>query len=73
MAWNVLDDLESFQLAGKFPNGLESFQIVWKLFDILQKLSRFTKTFQVALLPCYLGFSVVGSPETPDKVKVLGG
>ena len=23
----------------------------------LQKLSRFTKTFQVALLPCYLGFS----------------
>ena len=50
------DGLEWFRWPGKFPDGLESFQIVWKLSIFYKKLSRFTKTFQVALLPCYLGF-----------------
>jgi len=53
--------LESLQVIWKvsgfcgqffFQHGLECFQKVF-----LQKLSRFTKTFQVALLPCYLVFS----------------
>ena len=56
--------LESLQVIWKvsgfcgqffFQHGLECFQKVF-----LQKLSRFTKTFQVALLPCYLGFSASG-------------
>ena len=64
-----------------FPDGLESFQMAWKVsrwpgkfpdcletFYILHKLSRFTKTFQVALLPCYLGFSAsVFHTHTPAK------
>ena len=58
---NIQIVLESFHIAqGSFPKS--------GLFDpkknsCLQKLSRFTKTFQVALLPCYLGFSAsaVGS------------
>jgi len=58
------DGLESFQMTWKIS------RLFWKvcifpksgLFNPkkttgLQKLSRFTKTFQVALLPCYPGFS----------------
>ena len=63
-----LDGIESFQMAwkvsrwpGKFPDGLKSFQMVWKL-SMFIKLSRFTKTFQVALLPCYPGFSASAIP-----------
>ena len=60
------DGLECFQIAsrlenvsrwpGKFPYGLKTFYISIYMY-VLQKLSRFTKTFQVSLLPCYLGFS----------------
>ena len=55
MAWNVS------RWPGKFPDCLETF-------FILQKLSRFTKTFQVALLPCYLGFSASGGEGSESNL-----
>ena len=51
------DGLDSFQMAWKFPYGLESFQVAWKVSRLSGNFLYFTKTFQVALLPCYLGFS----------------
>ena len=80
------DGLDRFQMIwtvsrwpGQFLDGMESFQMAWKVsrwpgnFLCLYKLSRFTKTFQVALLPCYLGFSasevhVISFEQTTQEV-----
>ena len=88
MAWNVSrwHGMSTNIWPWKFTGGLESFHVLWTdLFQpslecfqmvCLQKLSRFTKTFQVALLPCYLGFSVSFSAHlilsfSPEQLHIL--